>query len=190
MKLTINIFGGPGVGKSTIAAGLFFRMKCKHYDVELVTEYAKDLVYQGRFDVLANDQLKILAEQHSRLRYTMEHRDVAIVDSPLLLSQIYFNAETNIIDSHLFAPVVINLFQKYNHFNVYLERNLSYSYEAEGRLQKTVEEAQEIDNKVKNFIVKNSITFTSVLASPTAVEIIFDRVSKFCQPRFKHADPK
>ncbi len=39
------MFGGPGTGKSTSAAGLFFKMKLAQMEVELVTEYAKDLVW-------------------------------------------------------------------------------------------------------------------------------------------------
>ena len=45
----INLFAGPGTGKSTTAAGLFYKMKSKGYMVELVTEFAKDLVYQESF---------------------------------------------------------------------------------------------------------------------------------------------
>lgn len=58
-ELVINIFGGPGVGKSTVAAGLFYRLKCLHYSVELVEEFAKYLVYQGMVDVLRRDQLRV-----------------------------------------------------------------------------------------------------------------------------------
>ena len=37
----INIFGGPGTGKSTLAAYIFHNLKCRHVEVEVVTEYAK-----------------------------------------------------------------------------------------------------------------------------------------------------
>jgi len=37
----INLFAGPGAGKSTTAAGLFAEMKRANVDVELVTEYVK-----------------------------------------------------------------------------------------------------------------------------------------------------
>ena len=41
----INIFGNPGSGKSTIAAYLFTALKSRNIEVELVTETAKDLVW-------------------------------------------------------------------------------------------------------------------------------------------------
>lgn len=47
MKTTvINLIGSPGTGKSTIAAELFARMKWLGFDVELVSEYAKELVWE------------------------------------------------------------------------------------------------------------------------------------------------
>ncbi len=44
----INLWAGPGAGKSTTAAGLFNLMKIRGYNVELVTEFAKEMVYEGR----------------------------------------------------------------------------------------------------------------------------------------------
>ena len=44
--VVINLFGGPGCGKSTIAAELFAILKKQGYEVELVTEYAKDKVWE------------------------------------------------------------------------------------------------------------------------------------------------
>ena len=38
----INLYGGPGTGKSTTAAALFALIKREGYNVELVTEFAID----------------------------------------------------------------------------------------------------------------------------------------------------
>ena len=54
--LLINIYGGPGAGKSTVAAGLFYELKKKGYDCGLVTEMATELVYDESFNVM-NDQI-------------------------------------------------------------------------------------------------------------------------------------
>jgi ATP:corrinoid adenosyltransferase len=71
----INIFAGPCAGKSTTAAGLFYLMKVSGYNVELVTEYAKDMTWEGRHNILG-DQLYILAKQNRRLerRFFKPHR--------------------------------------------------------------------------------------------------------------------
>lgn len=44
----INFWGAPGSGKSTAAAELFVQMKKDGANIELTTEYAKDLVYSSR----------------------------------------------------------------------------------------------------------------------------------------------
>lgn len=176
VKLVVNIFGGPGVGKSTIAAGLFFRLKCRHYDVELVDEYAKYLVYQNRTDVLRKDQVKVFAEQQAKLRAVAEHRKVVIVDSPLLLSKIYFDEKENLADPHLFVPLVVQMFNAYPNFNVYLVRNPELPYETVGRVQATLEEAMIIDERVKRFLDANSIPYVEVLAAESAVEVIYQKL--------------
>ena len=56
MKTTvINLIGSPGTGKSTIAAELFARMKWLGFDVELVSEYAKELVWEQRHETFKNE---------------------------------------------------------------------------------------------------------------------------------------
>lgn len=47
MTKIINLFGGPGVGKSTIASGLFYYMKIAGYNVEAPQEWCKQKVYEG-----------------------------------------------------------------------------------------------------------------------------------------------
>src|SRR3546814_15130333 len=67
MKATIlNFFAGPGAGKSTTTAQVFADLKKKNLNVELVTEYAKDLVWEDRMNVLLEDQLYILARSEER----------------------------------------------------------------------------------------------------------------------------
>ena len=44
--LVINLFGGPGCGKSTIAALLFGKLKQNGINCEMALEYAKDKVWE------------------------------------------------------------------------------------------------------------------------------------------------
>ena len=39
----INFYGGPNTGKSTKAAGMYYKMNLAGYNVELVNEFAKEL---------------------------------------------------------------------------------------------------------------------------------------------------
>ena len=44
--LVVNLIGGPGCGKSTTTAGLFYELKKKGYNCEMSLEFAKDKVYE------------------------------------------------------------------------------------------------------------------------------------------------
>ena len=68
MKKTkiINFFGGPGIGKSTQAAGLFYLMKRDGLSVELTEEFPKVLSWEGNVSGL-KDQLYITANQHRNI---------------------------------------------------------------------------------------------------------------------------
>ena len=84
----INFFGEPGSGKSTAAAGLFYLLKQKKYNIELVTEFAKDLVYDEHYKALSSQNF-VFANQEYRLSRLESSVDYAIMDSPILLSAIY-----------------------------------------------------------------------------------------------------
>ena len=62
MLTSINIFGGPGSGKSTTAASIFAELKRQHKNVELSVEYAKGRVYEEHFSIF-EDQVFIFAQQ-------------------------------------------------------------------------------------------------------------------------------
>ena len=44
--LVVNLFAGPGTGKSTAAAQIFQALKWQRFSCELVTEFAKEKVWE------------------------------------------------------------------------------------------------------------------------------------------------
>ena len=50
--LVVNLFGAPGAGKSTGASYVFSQLKMMGVNAELVTEFAKDKVWEGSEAVL------------------------------------------------------------------------------------------------------------------------------------------
>lgn len=170
----INLFGGPGTGKSTNAAGLFFEMKSRGYKVELVTEFAKDLVYQESFFRL-KDQLMILARQNHKLWVLKDKVDYAIVDSPLLLSQHYFQ-DNGDYNEKLFKDFVLDTYNKYNNLNIFLQRNSEeHPYQQYGRSQ-TEEEAILIDESIKSILKSTNSKFETILVSKTTVKDILSLI--------------
>lgn len=171
MKKIINIFGGPGVGKSLNAAGVFYRLKCLGLDVELVPEYAKKLTYEKRTDILSGDQLLIFAKQHRSIEVFSSQADYVVVDSPLLLTQVYFNQKNNKTDLTLLMPLVLDVFNKYPNQNFLLSRNRKYKYQESGRSQ-TEKEAKGIDDKVADYLLSHSIPCRTLQSSESSVELI------------------
>lgn len=86
--LIINLFAGPGVGKSTTMAGVFTKLKLAGVDCEQVLEYAKELVWDDRTDLLA-DQKHIFEEQLKRVKRVYGKVDVIVTDGPIALTVVY-----------------------------------------------------------------------------------------------------
>jgi hypothetical protein len=145
MTKVINLFAGPGAGKSTTAAGLFHELKCRDIKCELVTEYAKDMTYEKRQNILS-DQLYILAKQNRRLSRLVGHVDYIITDSPLLLGLAYVPGDYY----SSFEPLVTEIFESYDNQNIVLLRRKKY--QAYGRNQ-TEEQAIEKDNLIFDLVM-------------------------------------
>jgi nicotinamide riboside kinase len=154
----INIFGGPGAGKSTTAAGLFFEMKKKQIQVELVTEYAKDMTWEKRHNVLS-DQLYILAKQNRRIQRLIGQVEYVITDSPLPIGLVYADPDY----FKTFEPMVLELWNSYHNINFLIGRD--FEYQTDGRNQ-TADEAVEVDYAMLRLLERCKIDYTRVTNSP------------------------
>lgn len=137
----VNFWAGPGAGKSTMATGLFYRLKMAYVNAELVTEYAKDATWEGRHNIL-RDQLYVTAKQHRRLSRLLNHSvEWAVTDSPLLLGAVYDSG-----NNQNFRGLLKDLFDSFDNVNYFLIRKETYV--GIGRNQ-TREEAIGIDTRVR-----------------------------------------
>jgi guanylate kinase len=154
--LVVNLFAPPGVGKSTTAAGIFWYLKTKGINCELVTEYAKDKVWERSFKTL-EDQLYLLGKQNYRMFRLRDQVDVIITDSPLLMQKYYIKDDPKLRD------LVGHQFNKYNNINFFIERDGEYS--TKGRTQ-TKEESMEMGSKIMDIIVESGIQFYTIKIGP------------------------
>ena len=148
--IVINIFGGPGVGKSTISAELFFQMKLKNLNVEMASEWIKNKLFEGT-KYPFNDQLYTLAKQNKLLKQLNGKADYIITDSPLLLSIIYQKNEPQIFNS-----IVLEYFNLYHNINFLINRN--HKYQEFGRNQNE-QEANIVHLKIKNLLNEYNIQY-------------------------------
>ena len=168
----INLFGGPGTGKSTTAAGLFAQMKEMGYKVELTTEFAKDLVYEESFKVL-QDQLLVTATQNHKSFRLHGKVDYAIHDSPVLLGAVYSRYIGKL--GVAYEEFLVELFKSYNGINVFLVRDVkAHPYQAYGRNQ-NLDEAILLDEQLKNLLKKHSLPYIEVPMA-CAVSTIYEEV--------------
>ena len=170
MKI-INIFGGPGSGKSTIAHGLMYNMKKRKYRVEMAAEYAKDLVYEKSYHILKNKQMEIFEEQHRRVeRYNDGTVDYVITDCPVFVGLTY-TSEEYFKKYPYFEQYVADKFKEYDNLNLFLKRVVSYV--PEGRVQKDIEMAKKVDDLMKYYLNKHSIEYTEIDPIDDGIQTIF-----------------
>ena len=180
----INLMGGPSSGKSTTAAMLFSQLKqlkkkkvqsIKDYEIELVTEFAKDCVYDQSYETLDN-QLYITGHQHHRfwriLNYWLKNNinnGIIITDSPVIAGLMYLkNHDDNV--KKLFNELFFKLsdFPEFKDVldikNKYFVLERDHEYEPLGRVQ-TAEESNQITENIKEFLKSKNIDFTTVKTS-------------------------
>lgn len=132
--LVVNLYGGPGTGKSTMAGLLFSKLKNLGINCEVATEYAKDLTWQRSWDLLKN-QVHVFGEQHRRVFTLLDQVDVIVTDAPILCSIPYS-------DNKPLHALIVSEYQKCRNFDVFLNRVKPYN--PSGRSQ-TLEQAMLID---------------------------------------------
>lgn len=154
----INLFGPPGVGKSSVRSGLFWLMKSLGLSVEEVSEYAKYLVLRRCEWQLQEEQLYLLAQQHHKQLILRGKYEYAVTDSPLALCDFY--APTGTFRS--FSTLISDLTDTFENINFYLTRDLAAGeFEKAGRVHDR-EASLRIDAQMREYLSTRGIPYVEM----------------------------
>lgn len=126
MTKVIDLYAGPGAGKSTLAAAVFAFGKAEGESIELTREYVKDWAYRKQ-PVGVWDEPYLFAKQLRQESALYGAVDIIVTDSPLGLPAVFeafyepsvmtmFNLWQDILERQEAAGIVhIPLFVKRRH---------------------------------------------------------------------------
>ena len=165
--LIINLYGGPGTGKSTTCADIFARLKHKGVNCEMALEFAKDKVWEESFKVLDN-QIYIFGKQLHRLHRLIGKVECIITDSPILMSLVYDKS-----GSKPFKELVLEKHRSFNTVDIFLKRVKEFN--PAGRLQDE-NKAKSLDTKIHMMLMDNAIPHSKFDASQDTMQEIMELI--------------
>jgi RecA/RadA recombinase len=163
--MIINIFGGPGTGKSTLALGLGFELKKQGFEAAVIIEEAKPYAL-AEDSIDAPTQLKIMAAQHANESKYYGLADFIITDSPLELQGFYYWLRTG---SNIYRELVagLRMYCTEERRNFLLVR--SHAHSQRGRFQ-TEEQAKHLDPKLAIWLKYLHPTLTNIFDPKLFIE--------------------
>lgn len=179
MSKLINLFGGPGIGKSGVAAGITYKMKKKHINVNNPYEFPKKLAWDNNIPAIS-DQLYVFANQHRGIAECYGKVDYIVIDSPILFSTIYHRYYTKGYPAEMYGKVfhdmVIDLHRRYSSINILLERGETKHNDDE-RFQ-NYKQSVEIDDLCKKVLDETGSKYYSVKVNGDSVKNIMKIIKK------------
>mgnify|MGYP000158839215 FL=1 len=179
MSKIINIFGGPGIGKSSIAAGVTYKIKKNHISCDQPYEFPKLLAWDDNHSAI-QDQLYVLANQHRGIVKSYGKVDYIVLDSPILLSLTYRNyykgtEYPSSLYGESFDKMVLDTFNQYDNINIVLDR-ADGVHNNDERYQ-NLEESKELDGVIENSLIENNIPFHKIKVDDDTVDNIIELIN-------------
>jgi 2-phosphoglycerate kinase len=181
MSKIVNIFGGPGIGKSTIAAGVTYQLKKNHISCDQPYEFPKLLAWDENHSAI-QDQLYVLANQHRGIVKSYGKVDYIVLDSPILLSLTYRNyyQGTNYPSSlygESFDKMVLDIHNQYDNINILLKRTDGNHNDKER--DHNLEQSKELDDVIQKSLDDNNIPYIMVLVDDNTVDKIIKLLNAY-----------
>jgi deoxyadenosine/deoxycytidine kinase len=167
--IVVNFIGAPGAGKSTLAADVFAELKWLNINSELVTEYAKEMVWEENYKILGN-QLFLLSQQQNRIERLKGKVDVVVTDSPIFHSLLYNDC---IYPS--FVNLVKEIHDSYDNLNFLVKR--TKKYHKVGRMQ-TENESDLLYDKLIEILKSYPIPLIKIDGSKDSIPFIIEKIKE------------
>ena len=145
----LNLYAGPGVGKTTAMASVFAELKHMGINVEMAVEYSKELVWHQ----MDFDQEEIFRVQARRM-LVARHTDIVVSDGPLLQQLVYVEEEE-------LQHRIIAEYARYDNIDVLLTRSDSLLYDPKGRYSEEAT-ARVLDEEIEAMLKRLAISFVSL----------------------------
>lgn len=186
MAVLVNIFGGPGVGKTTIAAEVFIELSKWGKTVHLMQEKSKVDAWLKKPPTL-EDQVRYLAETYDEQAKLLRNGrpEVILSDSPVALVGIYTDLNGGLMGNatHLAKSIMtIALGDHSKELPFLLER--MGEYVEDGRFQSEVD-AKRLDRDIAFAVYWHYATYYKI-----TVRNAVDTIVKMTLEELKQADKK
>ena len=183
MTILVNLYGGPGAGKSTLATRVYSALKMSNVNAEYVPEFAKEITWQERFHILQN-QMLVTGTQIQRILDLKDKVDVIVTDSPMEMGRFYMDREIMARAVTAEAQIASIGFSELNYFvrrdDTYLEK---------GRTQSR-SEATEIDDNILAYLRSFQRPYTDVQKTEAHAERIVTDVLSIRQRNTDAQEPQ
>ncbi len=156
--VVVNLFGGPGTGKSTLALGITHELKRLRHEAQFIAEEAKYWAFY-KHHIGEPEQLEITWRQYDAERRYYEHADFIVTDSPLEICAFYSWYRNRTDD---YSNIVRRLRERHPHIevlNYWIVREKEYN--PVGRYQ-TEEEALLVDREMQAFMAPHGLIRTDI----------------------------
>ena len=160
MSLIVNVFAGPGTGKSTLAAGVYTELKLAGINAEMAREYVKSWAWEGR-QIGPFDQIYFMGKQARTETMLYRKASVIITDCPLLLGVVYAERYSDpriakAVEDMAMAVYRVAEDSGHRYFNIMLSREKKYVQD--GRYE-SEDQAREVDRLALAKLVQHNLPY-------------------------------